>query len=159
MQCRPASWGGLEVERAPKRGQKATHHQIALEQFLRVGIIRWARQFPNRRDSCLQVRGWHTSIDALAQGGGILRLVEDDLTGFREHLRCGIQIMDRAQAFLLPFPCGLREGRPHEGIKKVEGIIMDHCQVGMGEGEQGCQLMILGELAQVVHLRSGGIAR
>ncbi len=61
----------------------------------------------------------HTGVDALAQGGRILRLVEDDLTGEGEHLRGSVQVMDGAQAGLLPFPCGLREGRPHEHIEEV----------------------------------------
>jgi hypothetical protein len=94
-------------------------HQIAVEQFLGIGVIRWARQFPNRFDGCLQMIPRHTGINALKQGGGILRLIKDDLSGFTQDMRCCVQVMDRAQAFLLPFPRGLRGGRSHKRIKEV----------------------------------------
>ena len=119
VQRRPSSWRRLKLKGAPKRGEKATHHQIAIEEFLRIGIIPWARQFSNRCHGCLQVLCRHTGINALAQGGGILCLIENNLACFGEHLRGGVEVMDGAQACLLPFPCRLRGGRPHEDIEEV----------------------------------------
>ena len=119
FQCRPPTWCGIKVKRAQQRGQKATHHKMAAQQFLCIGVIRWARQFSNCRDGCSQMLDRHTGIDALKQRRGVLRLIKNDLASEGEHLRCGVQVMDRTQAFLLSFPCGGRKGRLHESIKKI----------------------------------------
>ena len=52
-----------------------------------------------------------------------------------DRLRRSIQIVNGAQPFLLPFPCCGGDGRTHEDIKEVKGIIMDDRQVGGNKGE------------------------
>lgn len=72
----------FKAQRAPKGGQEATHHQIAAQQFLGIDVIVWARQFFNCGDGCLQVLCQRMGVDALVQGGGILCLVKENLSGF-----------------------------------------------------------------------------
>lgn len=54
----------IEFERAPECGQKATHHEIAVKQFLHIVIVGRTRQFSDRRNGCPQVWGRYLGINA-----------------------------------------------------------------------------------------------